>query len=296
MISREQIEFYFEHGYLLVEDVLSAEQLRKMQEITYDFIDRSRHVSESNDVYDLDGGHSRETPKLTRIKLPHKQHPFFWDVLKASRITEVLRQLVGPNAVLQTSKLNAKAPGGGAAVEWHQDWAFYPHTNDDMLAFGVMLEDVTPENGPLQVIPGSHKGPILSHNSRDGIFCGAVDPDDPAFQRDKAVSITGRAGSMSVHHARTLHGSAPNVSDKARLMLFYECCAADAWPLMGGSAYLQRLPQREQWEDLLDRVIIGEPVLEPRMTQVPVRLPLPPAEDVSSIFQLQKSGGARSAF
>nr|WP_319384603.1 phytanoyl-CoA dioxygenase family protein [uncultured Roseibium sp.] len=296
MISREQIEFYFEHGYLLVEDVLSAGQLLKMQEITYDFIERSRQVSESNDVYDLDEGHSRETPKLTRIKLPHKQHPFFWEVLKASRITEVLRQLVGPNAVLQTSKLNAKAPGGGAAVEWHQDWAFYPHTNDDMLAFGVMLEDVTPENGPLQVVPGSHKGPILSHNSRDGIFCGAVDPDDPAFHLDQAVTITGKAGSMSVHHARTLHGSAPNVSDKARLMLFYECCAADAWPLMGGSAYLQRLPQREQWEDLLDRVIIGEPVLEPRMTQVPVRLPLPPAEDVTSIFQLQKSGGARSAF
>ena len=211
-------------------------------------------------------------------------------------MTEVLRQLVGPNAVLQTSKLNAKAPGGGAAVEWHQDWAFYPHTNDDMLAFGVFLEDVTEENGPLQVIPGSHKGPVLSHNGKDGVFCGAVDPDDPDFHQEKAVTITGKAGSMSIHHARTLHGSAPNLSDRARLMLFYECCAADAWPLMGGSAYLQRLPQQAQWEDLLDRVIIGAPVLEPRMTDVPVRLPLPPAADVSSIFQLQKSGGARSAF
>ncbi len=62
MISAEQIEFYFEHGYLLVEDVLSAEQLRKMQEITYDFIERSRNVTESNNVYDLDEGHSRENP------------------------------------------------------------------------------------------------------------------------------------------------------------------------------------------------------------------------------------------
>ena len=143
---------------------------------------------------------------------------------------------------------------------------------------------------------GSHKGPILNHNNADGVFCGAVDPDDPEFHLDQAVTITGRAGSMSIHHARTLHGSAPNVSDKARLMLFYECCAADAWPLMGGSAYLQRLPQAEQWQDLLDRVVIGEPVLQPRLEQVPVRLPLPPAPDVSSIFQLQKSGGAKSAF
>lgn len=296
MLSKEQIDSYFETGYLLIEDVLSPEQLQKMQEITYDFIEKSRGVFESNDVYDLDAGHSPENPKLTRIKLPHKQHPYFWKVLKNSRITEVLRDLVGPNAVLQTSKLNAKAPGGGAAVEWHQDWAFYPHTNDDMLAFGVFLEDINEENGPLQVIPGSHKGPILSHNNADGVFCGAVDPADPEFHQDQAVTIAGKAGSMSIHHARILHGSAPNVSDRARLMLFYECCAADAWPLMGGSAYLQRLPQAEQWQDLLDRMIIGEPVLEPRMTNVPVRLPLPPAEDVSSIFQLQKSGGAKSAF
>lgn len=296
MLTQDRIEFYFENGYLLVEDAVVPDQLRQMQDITGDFIERSRGVSVSNEVYDLDEGHSAETPKLTRIKLPHKQHPFFWEVLKNSRITEVLSQLVGPNAVLQTSKLNAKAPGGGAAVEWHQDWAFYPHTNDNMLAFGVFLEDISEENGPLQVIPGSHRGPVLSHHNSDGVFCGAIDPEDPEFQPEKAVTITGKAGSMSVHHARTLHGSAPNDSDRARLMLFYECCAADAWPLMGGSAYLQRLPQREQWEDLLERVIIGEPVLQPRMAQVPVRLPMPPAPDASSIFQLQKSAGAKSAF
>jgi len=296
MLTEDQIDSYFAQGYLLVEDVLTPEELGKMQDIAHDLIDKSRHLTESNDVYDLDEGHAPEQPRLTRVKLPHKQHPFFWDVLRNSRITEVMRQLLGANVLIQTSKLNTKAPGGGAAVEWHQDWAFYPHTNDDMLAFGVMLEDVTPENGPLQVIPGSHKGPILSHNNAEGIFCGAVDPDDPEFQLDKAVTITGRAGSMSIHHARTLHGSAPNVSDKARLMLFYECCAADAWPLMGGSAYLQRLPQDEQWQDVLDRIVIGEPVLQPRLEQVPVRLPMPPAPNVSSIFQLQKTGGAKSAF
>jgi len=86
------------------------------------------------------------------------------------------------------------------------------------------------------------------------------------------------------------------MSDHARLMLFYECCAADAWPLMGGSAYIQRLSQQEQWDDLLDRMIIGEPVLQPRMKEVPVRLPYPPAADVGSIFQVQKTGGAKSAF
>lgn len=295
-LSRRQIDFYNEQGYLLVENAVSPEQLSRMREITLELIERSRAVSESDALYDLDEGHAADQPRLTRIKLPHKVDPFFWEVLTGSRITAVLRQLLGANAMLQTSKLNTKAPGGGAAVEWHQDWAFYPHTNDDLLACGLMLEDVDLANGPLQVIPGSHKGPVLSHHNEDGVFCGAADPADPDFHMEKAVTLTGKAGDMTVHHARLLHGSAPNRSDRARLICFYECLAADAWPLMGAGGYLHRLPQQEQWEDVKERVIFGEAQIVPRMEAVPVRLPLPPAPDASSIFKTQKSGRAKSAF
>ena len=86
-------------------------------------------------------------------------------------------------------------------------------------------------------IPKSHKGPVLSHNN-NGVFCGAIDPNDKNFDISKAVTLTGKARSMTIHHARTLHGSAPNNSNKDRLMLFYECNSADAWPLVGVGAYL----------------------------------------------------------
>jgi ectoine hydroxylase-related dioxygenase (phytanoyl-CoA dioxygenase family) len=296
MVSKEQIEFYRENGYLLVENVVTPEQLARMREITYDFIEKSRAVSVSDGVFDLDEGHSPQSPKLTRIKLPHKQHPYFWEVAKNSGVTEVLRDLLGPNVLLQTSKLNTKAPGGGAAVEWHQDWAFYPHTNDNILACGLMLDDVDLPNGPLQVIPGSHRGPILNHNNKDGIFCGAIDPGDPDFHREKAVTLTGKAGSMTVHHARTLHGSAPNRSDRPRLILFYECLAADAWPLAAAGSYFHRMSPQDFLADLEARTIIGKPSLLPRMEAVPVRLPLPPAPDAGSIFKTQKTGGAKTAF
>lgn len=295
MLSQEQIRFYQENGYLLVEDVVTPEQLAKLQQITRGLIESSREVSESNDVYDLDEGHSPEAPRLTRIKLPHKQHPFFDEILKNSGVTEVLRDLLGENASLITSKLNTKAPGGGAAVEWHQDWAFYPHTNDDLLAFGLMLEDVALESGPLQVIPGSHRGPVLSH-MHNGRFAGAVDANDPEFDVSKAVTLTGKAGSMTVHHVRTLHGSAPNLSDRPRMILFYEIAKGDAWPILGASSYIHALGQQRFWEDLQERIIIGAPVLEPRLEPVPVRMPLPPPVDTGSIFKTQKYGGATSAF
>ena len=295
MLTAEQKAFYETNGYLLVEDVLTDFELKKLQNITYDFIDKSKSVTQSNDVYDLDEGHSATQPRLTRIKLPHKQDPYFWEVLTKSRITEVLTDLLGPDTTLITAKLNTKAPGGGQAVEWHQDWAFYPHTNDDLLAFGVMLEDVTPENGPLMVVPGSHKGPLLSHKN-DGVFCGAINPDDPLFEKEKAVTLTGKAGSMTVHHVRALHGSAPNMSDTNRLILFYELASADAWPILGGGSYLHSLGQQKFWEDLQNRMVTGNIVTEPRLEKVPVSMPLAPAIDGGSIFKTQKSGGAKSAF
>ena len=295
MLSRDQIQFYHDNGYLLVEDAVTPEQLAALRRITHEFIERSRDVTESDEVFDLDEGHSRAQPRLTRIKLPHKQHPVYDETLKSERITGVLRDLLGPAVALQTSKLNTKAPGGGAAVEWHQDWAFYPHTHDGLLALGLMLEDVDEANGPLMVVPGSHKGPILSHHAGD-VFCGAVDPDDPLFEKERAVTLTGKAGDMTVHHVRTLHGSAPNRSDRPRFILFYECAAADAWPLLGAGSYIHRLGQQAIWDDLGERMICGEPTITPRVEPVPVRLPLPPAPDATSIFKTQKSGGARSAF
>ena len=295
MLTPEQKRRYDEDGFTIVEDVVTPDQLARLQSVTRALIDASREVTQSNELYDLDTGHGPETPRLTRIKLPHQRDPIYHEVLTASGVTEVLKGLLGPDVLLQTSKLNTKAPGGGAAVEWHQDWAFYPHTNDDMLAVGLMLEDVDEANGPLMAIPGTHKGPVLEHFG-NGVFCGAIDPDDPLFERDRAATLTGRAGSMTVHHARTLHGSAPNRSDRARMILFFECHAADAWPLLGSNSYIHSLGQARFWEDLQKRLVTGEICLTPRLEPVPVRMPLPPAQDTSSLFAMQRSGGAKSAF
>lgn len=295
MLSDTQRAFYNENGYLKIENAVTPKELARLQQITYGLIDASRSVTQSDDRYDLDSGHSADNPRLTRIKLPHKIDPYYWQILVQSKVTQVLNDLLGPDTILGTTKLNTKAPGGGAAVEWHQDWAFYPATNDSLLAFGLMLEDVDEANGPLMVIPGSHKGPVLSHH-HDGVFCGAINPDDPLFEQDKAVTLTGKAGDMTVHHVRALHGSAPNRSDRARLILFYECAAADAWPLLGASSYIHSLGQRLLWEDVQDRMITGSPCIEPRLAPVPVRLSLPPAVDNTSIFKTQSSGGAKSAF
>ena len=296
MLLESEKNFYFDKGYLLVEDVINSEQLKNISDIVASWLDESKKISKSNNIFDLDEGHNSITPRLTRIKQPHHVNKYFLDIISDSKILEILKDLLGPDISLKTSKLNTKFPDGGTAIEWHQDWAFYPHTNDDVLALGLMLNDVDYDNGPLMVIPESHKGPILSHENEKGLFCGAINPLDPAFHLDKAVTLTGKAGSMTIHHARTLHGSATNNSSKDRQILFYECNSADAWPLVGTGVYLKNMSPVDLWDQLNSQMISGNVCLSPRMENIPVRVPLPPPPDYGSIFKTQKTGNAKTAF
>ena len=108
MLSRDQIEFFNDNGYVMVEDAVTPDQLATLRKITHDLIEQSRALTVSDDRFDLDDGHTADNPRLTRIKLPHKQDPYYWEVLTNSRITAVLNDLLGPDVLLQTAKLNTK--------------------------------------------------------------------------------------------------------------------------------------------------------------------------------------------
>ncbi len=294
-LSTQQINNYHRDGFILVENAVPPDVLAQLQSVTNDLIDKSRNVSTNNDVYDLDKGHSSTHPRLNRIKTPHDVHPIYKDYLRSDALVDLIKPLLGENIRMNNSKLNAKAAQGGAPVEWHQDWSFYPHTNDDLLAIGVMLSDIGEEDGPLQMIPGSHKEPVLSHFN-NGVYCGAINPEDKAARLEDAVSVTGKAGSLSIHHVRTTHGSAPNMGENPRLLLLYELSAADAWPISGALSVFTGMNQQELWDYFQNNMVCGEQSLVPRLTDVPVVMPLPPPGDASSIFQTQSSGGAKSAF
>jgi ectoine hydroxylase-related dioxygenase (phytanoyl-CoA dioxygenase family) len=276
---------YRRDGFVVVPDLLERQTLEELRTVIAELVAASAAVGTHTAVYDLEPGHTAAEPRVRRIKVPHKVHPAFDAVVRSAPVMEVLTELLGPDLRLKGSKLNMKAARYGSPVEWHQDWAFYPHTNDDLLAIGVMLDDMDLDNGPLLVVPGSHKGPVWNHHGDDGRFCGLVDPEEIKAEIASAVALTGRAGSMSFHHVRALHGSALNTSDRSRNLLLYEVAAADAWPLLGVA----------DWDAFNRELLSGRPTVEPRVTSVPVRLPLPPAARQGSIYENQ-AGAARSYF
>jgi ectoine hydroxylase-related dioxygenase (phytanoyl-CoA dioxygenase family) len=277
MLTQAQIDEYNEIGAIVVPNVLTAEEVRSLSGVTDDFVAQARGLTGHTPVYDLEDSHTPDDPRVRRIKAPHLHHPAYAALVRHPNIIGVLQSLWGPDIRFDTAKLNMKCAGFGAPVEWHQDWAFYPHTNDNLAAVGVMFDDMAMENGPLMIIPGSHKGPTFDHHA-DGVFCGAMDPSNRDVDFGKAIPLLGKAGSITVHHVRAIHGSAPNVSDRDRRLLLFQYRAADAWPLLGfagGIAAFNAL------------MAAGEP-REPRLAPAPIRLPLPPATKQGSLYENQK--------
>ena len=229
-ISQDQVNFYNRTGYLIVDNVLSQDEIKELGSITDTFVEKSKNITEHNEDFDIEPGHSKENPKLRRIKKPEKQHPIYEKTLKHSGILDVVEDLIGPNIRTLGGKLNMKAPGGGAQVEWHTDWAFYPHTNDDLIAIGIYLEDCYEKNGPLKVIPGSHKLKIFDHH-QNGYFVGKINTKKEKINTKKSVSLVGAAGSVTFHHVRTLHSSALNLTKNFRPLLLYGYSSVDSWPV-----------------------------------------------------------------
>jgi phytanoyl-CoA hydroxylase len=283
MLTERQLATYRNDGFIVIPGIFSASEISELRAVTDEFVAGSTKVAANDEIFDLEDTHSAAEPRVRRIKTPHAHHEAYFRASRHPAVVAILEELWG-SVRFDTGKLNMKSAGYGAPIEWHQDWAFYPHTNDDLAAVGIMLDDFTPENGPMMMIPGSHHGPIHDHHGPDGRFCGAIDPNSADVDLADAVPCLGKAGTITIHHVRLVHGSATNFSGRERRFLLYQYRAADAWPLLGFKDGM------EKFDEL---ILAGEPTREPRLVPVPVRLPLPPAANQGSIYENQRTTGRR---
>ena len=272
---------YDEQGYLVVERLFDGALLDELKQSTASFVSRVSEGALNGELLDVFENANGE-PQLRRIVSPEAFADVYDRAMRHEPLINLVQELLGGTVRFDHGKLNFKPPSGGAAVEWHQDWSFYPQTNDDMLAVGIMLEDCTMENGPLMVVPGSHKGEIYNHH-HNGQFVGGINSADLSGVLDKAVPLTAPAGSISIHHVRMLHGSTMNRSDTNRPLLLFNYLAVDAFPIF----------HNYEWEEFNARILRGEPTFEPRLENVPVRIhtPTPKTEDgftTGSLFELQQ--------
>jgi ectoine hydroxylase-related dioxygenase (phytanoyl-CoA dioxygenase family) len=286
-LTQDQIDRYNRDGYLVVEDAVTTDQLTRLRGELNGWVEESRGHGEpygtptidGRDRFDMGAEHSPEHPALRRVNNPSDISETYFEVMSDSRTVDMVSDLVGPDVKFHHCKINQKCPGANTTVHYHQDFAFTPHSNDDVVTALLMLDEVTPENGCLMVVPGSHKGPM--HSLYEGeTFVGKVDPATEAALQAKQIPITGPAGSVCLMHTRLAHGSAPNASDRPRGLYICVYTAADAVPLA-------RSPMANPNEGL---VVRGQPSLSARMIDFQVELPKQPKS--ASFFTVQGQDSA----
>lgn len=284
MLSNAEIKNFHKNGYLLIKNLFDFDTIDKLSQVTNYFIEQSNQIDKSNSIFDLNNKNIRSL-RLRRIKKPHQQHQVYDDICRSPAILDIIESLIGPNIRFEHGNLNIKMPkASGTAIEWHQDWAFYPHTNDNLVTVCIMLDDCNEENGTLLGINGSHKGPIYDHHF-NGRFCGSINPKTNNINPLQIVPFIASAGSISIHHVRLIHGSSENQSTKMRRILMYSYAAADAWPLLFRDI---------NFESFNEQILRGHKKVSPKLKDVPVRMPLPYAKECGSIFEIQKLAYGRS--
>jgi ectoine hydroxylase-related dioxygenase (phytanoyl-CoA dioxygenase family) len=277
-LTDEQVTAYHRDGYVALPRVLDMEQVEALRRVTDEFVERSRRLTRSQDPFDLDPRHTASAPVLRRIKNPADHDPLYRWVAFDSPIPDVVTELIGPSIVFHHSKLNLKGRLVGAPVEVHQDAAFYPHSNDDVLAVGLLLDDATADNGALAVLPGSHRGPIHDHRDATSRFVGCMRPQDvERLDRSRAPLLTLPAGSIHIHHYRLVHWSAPNTSPAERRLLINAYAAADSVSLVADTT----------GSPLYRRLVRGTAPRVARRTGGDMPLPPDFTQGYTSIYELQ---------
>ena len=280
-LSPEQTDFFWNEGFLVVQDAVDPRLLSRLRADFAAWVEESRDQTapygetvNGRPRFDLEPGHSTDLPALRRVNAPVEVSEAHFEAMADSRMTDCVAELIGPDVKFHHSKINSKLPGGHTEVKWHQDFLFTPHSNDDVVTALLMLDEVTEENGPLEVLPGSHRGPLhgLWHK---GVFTGAVEDAVAEDCAPEAALCTGPAGSVCLMHTRLLHGSAPNLSDRPRTLFIAVYSAADALPLSPN-------PMPSKYEGM---VVRGE--ASNRVRSMDFELELPQLPSTASFFDQQ---------
>jgi len=227
----EQVDQYRNEGFIVVPRLFDARDLARVDSTIQQMTDQALAGGDFSKVLELEPElvEGKRVPR--RVFNPYDQHETFRALAHDPRLLDRIESLIGGDFNLQHSKLNMKPAKVGSAVEWHQDMAYFPHTNDDLVTTLVYLDDATEENGCLQVLPRHHTH-YFNHASPDGRFAGMITEDLGEFGKPR--SLAAPAGSVIFMHCITPHASLPNRSVRARRTLIYEYRANDSLPIYYG--------------------------------------------------------------
>lgn len=198
-LTQDQIDFFEENGYVTPIRVISEE--------------RAQQILDEVDAFERETGMASDTLELK----VHLYFDWFLKLVRGDTITDIAKDLLGPDILLWATRFWTKRPHDHKYVGWHQDMAYFQLDPQDMITLWLALTPATVENGAMKFYPGSHRHleeHIASYDTDSLLTRGQYVPD---IDESKAIDVVLRPGEMSIHHGNLLHASPPNNTDGPRI-------------------------------------------------------------------------------
>jgi hypothetical protein len=224
MLTEAQVRKFDRDGFLLFPGLFDEDELALVRDAL-------------PEVFGEEGPHrilEAGTGVVRGVHGVHETHPLFRTLVRLPRLLGPARELLEDDVYVHQFKINAKMALVGELWEWHQDFRFW-RDEDGMpspraLTAAIFMDPVDEFNGPLMVVPGSHKEGVLETTSLAGggwtdtlaaKLKHSITPEALAavVQRHGIVAPKGAAGSVLLFHSNILHGSAQNMSPVNRTIV-----------------------------------------------------------------------------
>lgn len=216
-LTEAHVKQFWEEGYLVVEQALSAEEIASSTEALMDILSGASVGSKVQFVKPRSELNSPEEIELAARKVyDYIDHePRLRAIAYQTAIMEALAKLFGEPAKVVQDQAILKPPTGGAEKPWHQDMAYGPLAYDkSVIGLWMALDPAELDNGCMHVIPYSHRdGGVPHYAVRDWQLC------DVAVQVERDIAVPLKPGGVLIFSGLLHHGTPPNFSAKRRRAL-----------------------------------------------------------------------------
>ena len=218
-LSADQIAEFHREGFIVLDSPqISSSEIERCRTVLLNLINQGvgRENGRSFDLLARTGGDGRKSPQILSPSL------YATELRRLSvraSAQSIAQQLIGADASFAGDHSILKPAGEGGPTPWHQDEALRdPAFDYNEISMWIPLHDSTPDNGAMAYIPGSHLGGVLPHRLYGGVDdANCIECCAEAFDEQSAAMRPVGAGSMIIHHGRTIHGAAGNSTDAPRL-------------------------------------------------------------------------------
>jgi hypothetical protein len=212
-LSQQDVEHYHEHGYVVPDFQVEQGWLERLREALSALQREHPHV-------DLDFIPSPHVPNYIAGVSAYEEWLAFAQI---PAVLAAVEQLIGPDFLMWGSALFGKPGNGGKETPLHQDGEYWPIKPLASCTVWLALDDSTPHNGCLRVIPGSHRNKNLLRHRRDDNESFTLNQilDDATLADHQVRNVTLKAGQFSIHDVFLVHGSTANQSNQRRAGMTY---------------------------------------------------------------------------